>query len=105
MKELHWLTIKQLIDTETVKIIYKVLHNEAPEYVKEIFHRLSDTQIRELRNSKTDLHIPLLRNSSGQKSSAYMGVCVGNNLPNETKTISALKAKSIHKVLTLPMVL
>ena len=65
MKELDWLTIKQLIDTETVKVIYKALHNEAPEYVKEIFHRLSDTQSREFHNSKTDLYFPLLRNSSG----------------------------------------
>ena len=67
MKELDWLTIKQLIDTEIAKIVYKALHNEAPECVKEIFHRLSDTQSMELRNSKTDLYIPLLRTSSGQK--------------------------------------
>ena len=76
MKELDWLTIEQLIDTETVKIVYKVHHNKAPEYVKEIFHRLSDTQSRELRNSKTDLYIPLLRTSLGQKSFAYRGVCM-----------------------------
>ena len=46
IKELGWLTIKQLIDTETVKIVYKALHNEAPVYVKELFHRLSGTQNR-----------------------------------------------------------
>ena len=68
IKKLVWLTIKQLIDTETVKIVYKALHNEAPKYLKELFHRLSDIQNRELRNTKTDLHIPLLSTSLGQKA-------------------------------------
>ena len=75
-KELDWLTIKQLIYTETVKIVYKALHNEAPDYLKELFHRLSDTQNRELRNSKTDPYIFLLRTCSGQRSSAHRGVCI-----------------------------
>ena len=73
IKELGWLTIKQLIDTETVEIVYKALHNEAPKYLQELFHRLSDIQNRELRNSKTDLHIPLLRISSGQESLVKRG--------------------------------
>ena len=68
IKELGWLTIKQLIDTETVKIIYKALHNKAPKHLKELFHRMSDIQNRELCKSKTGLHIPLLWTSSGQKS-------------------------------------
>ena len=77
IQELGWLTIKQLIDTETVKIVYKALHNEAPKYLKELFHRLSDIQNRGLRNSKTDIHIPLLRTSSGQK------VCVQGSMQLE----------------------
>ena len=86
-KELGWHTIKQMIHTETVKIVFKVLHNEAPKYLKELFHRLSDIQNRELRNSKADLHIPLLRTSSGQKSFAYKGVCIWNNLTCEKKQV------------------
>jgi len=63
IKELGWFTIKQQIDTETVRIGYKALHNEAAKYLKELLHGLSDIQNRKLRNSKTDLHIPLLRTS------------------------------------------
>ena len=59
IKKLGWLTIKQLIHSETVKIVYKAPHNKAPKYLKELFHRLSDIQNRELRNLKPDLHIPL----------------------------------------------
>ena len=65
-----WLNIKQLIHTENVKIVYKALHNKAPEHLKELFHRLADTQDSELRNSKTALHTSLARTSSGQKSFA-----------------------------------
>ena len=44
IKELGWLTIKQLIDPGTVKIVDKALHNEAPKYLRELFHKLSDIQ-------------------------------------------------------------
>ena len=96
IKDLGWLTIKQLIHTDTVKFIYNALHNEAPEYLKELFHRLSDTQNRELRNSETNLHIPLLKASSGYKSFADSGVRMWNNLIYEAKTsrsFSAFKPK------------
>ena len=85
IKQLDQLTSKQLIDTETVKIVYKALHIEAPKYQKEVFHRLSDIQNRELCNSKIDLHIQLLRMSSAQKSFAYRGACIWNSLKCEKK--------------------
>ena len=89
LKKLGWLAIKQLIDSETVKIVYKALHNEAPKYLKGLFHRLSGIQNRELRNSKTDLHIPLLRTSSGQKSFAEGEHAFG--------TTSHLKQKQVDR--------
>ena len=57
-KELGWPTIKELIDTDTVKIVCMALHNEASEYLKELLHRTSDIRSRVLRNSKTDVHVP-----------------------------------------------
>ena len=51
MQELGWLTIEQLMELETVKVLYKALHNEAPLYMKELFLKLSDTQ-RSYVNSK-----------------------------------------------------
>ena len=75
-----WLTIEQLIELETVKVVYKALHNEAPPYLEELFLKLSNTQCRELRNSSTDLNIPRLRTSMGQKSFGYRGVRFWNNL-------------------------
>ena len=55
IQELGWLTIEQLTELETAKVMHKALHNEAPLYMKEVFLKLSDTHSRELRNFSTDL--------------------------------------------------
>ena len=85
IQNLGWPTIKELIESETAKVVYKALHSEAPDYLKGLFHRLSDTKSRVLRNSNTDLHIPLFKTSSGQKSFEFRGARIWNNLSNEAK--------------------
>ena len=85
MQKLGWPTIKQLIESETVMVVYKVLHNEAPDYLKGLLHRLSDTQSRMLRNSNTDLRIPLF-------SFEFRGARIWNNLSNEAKRASIFLA-------------
>ena len=92
IQKLGWPTIKQLIESETAKVVYKALHNEAPDYLKGLFHRLSDTQSRVLRNSNTDLRIPLFKTSSGQKSFEFRGARIWNNLSNEAKRASTFLA-------------
>ena len=57
-----------MIDTETVEIVCKALHNEAPKCLKKLFHNLSDMQNRELRSAKADLHIPMLAHSWDRKA-------------------------------------
>ena len=64
MQKLGWHIIKQLIESDTAKVVYTALHNEGPDYIKELFHRLSDTQSMVLRNANTDLRIPLFKTSS-----------------------------------------
>ena len=88
IKELGSISVKQLVHTETVKIVYKALHNKALEYLNELFHRLSDTQNRELRSSKTDLHIPLLRTSSGQKAVRTVEYAFGTTLHMKQKQVN-----------------
>jgi len=53
MQELGWLTIEQLIELETVKVVYRAL----------LFFKLSDTS-----DFSTDLYIPHSRTSMGKKS-------------------------------------
>ena len=88
IQELGWLTIDQLIKLETVKVVYKTLHNEAPLYMKGLFLKLSDTKSKELRNFSTDFYIPRLRTSMDQKSFGYRGVRFWNDLIDEAKGAS-----------------
>ena len=89
---LGWPTVTQLIELETVKVVYKVLHNEAPDYLNSLFHKLSDSHCRMLRNSKTDLRIPMFKSSYGQKSFEFRGANNWNNLRNEAKTANTFLA-------------
>ena len=65
IQQLGWLAIEQLIELETVKVVYKALHNEGAPYMKELFLKLSNTQCWELRNASTDLYIPRSKNLHG----------------------------------------
>ena len=75
---LGWPTIRQLIQSETAKVVYKAFHNAAPDYLNRLFHRLSDSHSKVQRNSKTslsktDLRIPMSKTSCGQKSFEFRG--------------------------------
>ena len=76
MQALRWPTVMQLTESETAKVVYKVVHNEAPDYLNRLCHRLSDSHSKMLRNYKTDLRIPLLETSYGEKSSEFRGAYI-----------------------------
>ena len=66
IQKLGWPTIKQLIESETAKVVYKALHNEAP--------------------------IPLFKMFSGQKCFEFRGTRIRTNLSNEAKRASTFLA-------------
>ena len=80
IRQLGWQTVKELIETETVKMIYRSIHHEAPEYLTGLFQRLSETCARQLRNTSTDLYVPLLKTACGQKCFSYRGAKLWNDL-------------------------
>ena len=68
IRKLGRASINELIESETLKMVYKSVNNQAPIYLTEMFFRLSDACKRELRNTKTDLSFlvenrPLARNA------------------------------------------
>ena len=86
---LGWLTIIELIDFETSKMVYKSQNALAPDCLRNIFQKVSEATNRQLRNSKTDLRLPLLRTSTGQKSFAYRGAKVWSDLDSVVKASSS----------------
>ena len=55
IKKLGWKTIDQLITSETYIMVYKSLHELAPQYMCNLFTRASQLASRCLRNTLTDL--------------------------------------------------
>ena len=86
------LTIKELIDFETSKMVYKSLNVLAPDYLRDIFQKISEATNRQLRNSNTDLRLPLLRTSTGQKSFAYKGAKVWSDLDSVVKASTSFSS-------------
>ena len=90
IKNLGWLTIRELIDFETCKMVFKSQNALAPDYLGSIFQKVSEATDRQLRSSKTSLRVPLLKTSTGQKSFAYSGAKLWNALDSGVKESSSL---------------
>ena len=81
--------MNDLIETETLKMIYNSKNQLAPEDLNSMFIKLSEFRNRQLRDSDTDLYAPLLKSACGQKSFSYRGAKLCNRQQIEVK-----KAKS-----------
>ena len=91
IQDLGWPTIGQLIHRETSTMTYKCLNQLAPAYHSFCFSKLSDSHTRFLRISGTNVHTPRMRTSNGQKSFAYCGAKVWNDVDSETKLASSIQ--------------
>ena len=73
IKKLRWHAFSEMIQTETLSMVYKSINDLAPTYLTEMFSRLSDTSKRELRNTRSDLEILMRKSANGQKCFSYKG--------------------------------
>ena len=63
IRKLGWHAVSEMIQMETLSMVYKSINDLAPTYLS----RLSDTCMRVLRNAKTDLEIPMRKSAYGKK--------------------------------------
>ena len=91
IKKLGWHTVSEIIQMETLSMVYKSINDLAPTYLTEMFSRLSDTYKRELRNTRSDLEIPMRKSANGQKCFSYKGAKMWNCLSLESKLPPTLK--------------
>ena len=61
----------------------------ASDYLRNLFQSVSEATDRQLRNSTSGLRLLLLKTASGQKSFAYRGAKVWNDLDNGVKVSSS----------------
>ena len=86
IRKLGWPTINELIESETLKMVYKSVHYQAPTYLADMFNKLSDLDKRDLRNTKTDLAVPHCKSAFGQKCISYKGAKLWNDLSTKVKS-------------------
>ena len=67
IKKLGWHTVSEIIQMETLSMVYKSMNNLAPLYFTGMFSRLSDTSRRDLRDTRSDLEIPMRKSANSQK--------------------------------------
>ena len=100
IKVLGWKTIDQLITSETNIMVFKSLHELAPQYMCNLFTRASQLTSRYLRSTLTDLRLPKKNSKTGQKCFSFRGAKAWNDLSAEGKLTSSLASfkKSLHSI-------
>ena len=92
IRALQWPTVRELIDFESQKIVFRSLKGDAPSYMKDMFTRVNNSTARSLRNAEVDLRLPLLKSAGGQKCFSYRGAKLWNSLGTDAKNSSTLRA-------------
>ena len=90
IEKLNWPTISEIIKRDTVTMVYKSLNGLVPMYLSNIFSKNSTRDTIYLRNSENDVRVPLFKTANGQKSFAYRGAHLWNNLESEVKKAPSL---------------
>ena len=90
IKKLDWKTIDELIATESNIMVFKSLHELAPQYMCNLFTKISQPTSRKLRNTATDLRLPKKNSKNGQKCFSFRGARSWNGLTAECEQASSL---------------
>jgi len=90
LRDLHWLPVRRRITFKTAVLVYKCLHDMAPQYLQAYCEPTSTVGTRRLRSAHSGrLTVPRTRTSYGDRSFAVQGPRVWNSLP------AALRAPDI----------
>ena len=92
IRALEWPTVRELIDFESQKMVFRSLNGDVPSYMKDIFVRVNNSTVRSLRNADVNLRLPLLKSAVGQKCFSYRGAKLWNSLGTEVRNSSTLRA-------------
>ena len=76
-------------------MIYKVYHDDVPEYLTKLFCLTSEVHNYNLRGSRCDKQLPKPKNNLLKRPFSYHGAAAWNALPNhvrDLKTLNSFKA-------------
>ncbi|CAB4041326.1 Hypothetical predicted protein [Paramuricea clavata] len=90
LQNLEWLTVDKLLYFRDAVMTFKCMNNLAPKYLCDMFEKRSCIHNRSTRNCNS-IQIPLFKTASGQRSFAFRGASIWNNLDTELKKCTSLK--------------
>ena len=88
---LNWLSVDQLLFFRATVMTYKCMNHLAPSYLSSKFVKRSDIHNHRTWNREA-LQIPFFRSASGQRSFAFRGARLWNNISPELRQCASLKA-------------
>ena len=102
LKSLNWLSVQDSLYVKDAVMVFKCINNLVPDYLKGKFVSRSTIHCRNTRSvSNNNLQIPKYRLANGQRTFAYRGCKLWNELNpdiRETKTIWQFKKKIINSL-------
>ena len=90
---LHWLPIKARIDYKSATIVFKCLHNLAPQYLADLIHLKPNP--RSLRSSNDTTILAIEKNKSksyGDRTFEFFGTKLWNSLPRQLREKDTLQS-------------
>ena len=91
LHQLNWLPVKQLLYYLDAVLTYKCFNGLAPKYLVDKFSKRSCIHTRHTRNRDL-FHIPVYRTATGQRTFAFRGTSIWNNLDNDIKQCVSLQS-------------
>ena len=86
IKNLKWLTVTDMIKSETATVTYKAKTGLKPGYLSNLFTKNTDRNIDiNLRNAANDLYIPRKITIKGQQTTSFRGAKTWNQLSSDIK--------------------
>ena len=75
-----WSTVREVIDLESARIVYKSLNCDAPSYMSGMFTKVNVSTTRYLRNSDYDVRVLFLRTTTALRCFSYQFAKLWNAL-------------------------
>ena len=79
LRHLNWLPVREQLQYRDSILAFKCINGIAPQYLTSKFKKRSKIHTRNTRNANT-IQIPLFRTAAGQRTFAYRGAKIWNNL-------------------------
>ena len=92
LKSLHWLPIRYHVDHKMLTLVYKCLHNKAPDYLKNLLTVIGDSE-RSMRSNSQYMRLLIPKTTKKTftaRSFSVKGAELWNKLPNSVKISSSV---------------